>query len=619
MMLGMKKLWLLALPALVLLTACAPEPLVRPETPAPGPADEIAALIERERYDEALATLEDLLGREEDQGARARLRLEVAEQLLDAQEPDAARSLLAQVPGAALEPFDQARLALAWAELALLDGDTANAGWMLAQVREDLPARLAARHERLEERLRALQDQPAREALQSLESSLRRGDFEPELALALLIDYPLATLESLYLEHGGRPALQAWLDLALTARRFLLDDEQLRPALQAWQQRHPRAGYTAAEAISWLTAWRQIQPSPGRVAVLLPGPDSALSRPGRALRDGLLSAWARQPIPQRPELMFFHLDDAPEAVIGAWFSARERQADFVIGPLAREQVDALLALRDGALPVLLLNHPSQRRSLSEFPGLVSALALTPEEEAEIAAVRALVDGHRRALVLRQDSDWGDRVGNAFADTFRLGGGRIVRDMRYPAAQVDHTILLEVLLGLDRSRERASALQRLIGAPLESEPARRTDVDVIFLASRADDGRALRPQLKFFGAGDLPVMATSHIVSGAPDPRRDHDLEDVLIPLAPWFLDGNPHAQRRAQAEQLYGGLDNATLSRLFALGVDAVTLLPWLDVLRSDPALHLPGLTGRLSIDPHGLVERDLPIVRLVGGRPVPE
>ena len=97
------------------------------------------------------------------------------------------------------------------------------------------------------------------------------------------------------------------------------------------------------------------------------------------------------------------------------------------------------------------------------------------------------------------------------------------------------------------------------------------------------------------------------------------MNSVLIPLAPWFLDGNPHAQRRAQAEQLYGGLDNATLSRLFALGVDAVTLLPWLDVLRSDPALHLPGLTGRLSIDPHGLVERDLPIVRLVGGRPVPE
>lgn len=619
MMHGMKKLCLLALPALVLLTACAPEPLVRPDAPPHQVTDEISGLIERERYGDALAALEDLLGREQDERERARLRLEVAEQLLDAQEPDAARGLLGQVPGAALDRVDQARLALAWAELALLDGDAANAGWMLAQVREDLPARLSARHARLEERLRALQDHPAREALQSLEASLQRGDFEPELALALLIEYPLATLEALYAEHGRRPVLQPWLDLAVSARSYLLDDELLRPALQAWQQRHPRAGYAADEAMAWLAAWRQIQPAPQRVAVLLPGPESALARPGRALRDGLLSAWVQQPVQQRPELMFFHLGDHPEAVVDAWFSARERQADFVLGPLAREQVDALLDLRDAALPVLLLNHPTERRALTDFPGLVNALALTPEEEAEIAATRALVEGHRRALVLRQDSDWGDRVANAFADTFSLGGGRVVRDMRYPAAQVDHTILLEVLLGLDRSRERANALQRLLGVPLEAEPSRRTDADVIFLASRADDGRAIRPQLKFFGAGDLPVLATSHIVSGAPDPRRDHDLENVLIPLAPWFHDQNAQAQRRLQAERLYGGLDNATLSRLFAFGADAMALLPWLEELRSDRALHLPGLTGRLSVDAQGLIERDLPFVRLVEGRPVPE
>jgi len=619
MMQGMKKLCLLVIPALVLLTACAPEPLIRPDVPAEQASDRIADLIDRQRYDQALTELEDLLDQEPDERERARLRLDVAEQLLAGQELASARSLLGLIPNAELDRFDQARLTLAWAELALLDGDSATAGWMLAQLRDDLPTRLAPRHGRLEERLRVLEDHPAREALQSLEASLRRSDFEPELALALLIEYPFATLESLYREHGRDLALQPWLDLAMTARRYLLDDELLRPALQTWQQRHAAVGYQAEEAMMWLVAWRQIQPLPNRVAVILPGPDSTLARPGRALRDGLLSAWARQPMQQRPELMFFHVGDDPDAVIEAWFSARERQADFVIGPLVREQVDALLALRDAALPVLLLNHPSEHRALTDFPGLVSAFALTPEEEAEIAAARALVDGHRRALVLRQDSDWGDRVAKAFGDTFALGGGRVVRDMRYPAAQVDHSILLEVLLGLDRSRERTASLQRLLGLPLEAEPTRRTDVDIIFLASRADDGRAIRPQLKFFGAGDLPVLATSQIVTGAPDPRRDHDLENVLIPLAPWFHDRTDHGQRRLQAEQLYDGLDNATLSRLFALGVDAMALLPWLDTLRLDPILHLPALTGRLHIEPHGLITRDLPFVRLVEGRAVPE
>ena len=616
---NMKKLCWLALPALMMLTACAPEPMVRPDVPAHQAADEIAGLIENERYERALSALDDFLDEAEDDEERARLRLDVAELLLQARQPDRARSLLAQVRSAELGEFDQARLTLAWAELALLDGETANAGWMLAQVRQDLPDLLAERHAALEDRLRALEDEPAREALQSLQTSLERGDFEPELALALLIEYPLATLEDLHAEYRGQAALEPWLDLAVTARRDLLDDELLAPALQDWQARHPGAGYAAAEALFWLEAWRDIQPMPSRVAVFLPGPDSALARPGRALRDGLLSAWARQPSQQRPELIFFQLDDEPEAVVDAWFSARARQVDFVIGPLARDHVDALIALGDAALPTLLLNLPSEPMGLSEFPGLVSALALTPEEEAEIAATRALVDGHRRALVLRQDSDWGHRVADSFGDTFRLGGGSIVRDMRYPAAQVDHTILLEVLLGLDRSRERATALERLLGLSLESEPSRRTDVDVIFLASRADDARAIRPQLNFFGAGDLPVVATSHVLSGAPDPRRDHDLENVLIPLAPWFHDQNDQARRREQAEQLYEGLDNATLSRLFALGVDALALLPWLDELRADPALHLPGLTGRLSVRPQGLIERDLPMVRLVDGRAVAE
>lgn len=615
---GMNKLCL-SLLLMLLLSACAPEPLVRPDTADDASTGEIARLIEQERFGQALGALLSLLDEEQDDLERARLRLEVAEQLLAADQPGSARDLLARVEGVELGLDDQARLSLAWAELALLEGDNATAGWLLAQMRTDLPAALSARHAELEGRLRTLADHPARESLETLETSLRRGDFEPDLALALLIEHPLATLENLYSQHSRRAELSPWLDLARSARRYLLDDTLLRPALQSWQQRHPTAGYSAEQAMLWLTAWRQIQPVPRRVAVILPGPDSALARPGRALRDGLLSAWIRLPMQQRPELIFFHVGEAPEAVIEAWFSARERQADFVIGPLGREQVDALIGLRDVALPALLLNQPSDPRTLADFPGLFSALALTPEEEAELAAARALVDGRQRALILRQDSDWGDRVANTFAQSFTLGGGRIVRDMRYPATQVDHTLLLEVVLGLDRSRERAGALQRVLGLQIESEPARRTDADLIFLAARSDDGRAIRPQLKFFGAGDLPVLATSQIVAGAPDPRRDHDLEDVLIPLAPWFHDGNEPAQRRQQAERLYEGLENPTLSRLFALGADAVELLPWLNALRSDPDLHLPGLTGRLSMGPGGRIERDLPFVRLVGGRPIPE
>lgn len=615
MMLGMKTLYLLAVPALLLLTACAPEPLVRDDPPAELNAIEVTRLIEAERYEPAMLALAELLERTPDPRQRALLRLEVAESLLAADQVEAARELLDTLHDADFDRRDQARLALARAELAALQGDMTAAAWLVAQIREDVPIRLIPRLRALEQRLEQAQDQAASAALAELEASLRRGDFEPELALALLIEYPTAALEALVASHGGQTALVPWLDLALSARRYLLDDERLMSSLNAWEQRHPNVGYSGSAAAEWVQAWRLIQPGPARVAVLLPALDSSLARPGRALSDGLMSAWSRQPREQRPQIQFFHSGDQPEQAIAAWSAARASGADLIIGPLGRVQVDTVLALRDGGVPLLLLNHPTEPRLLDEFPGAVQVLALTPEEEAELAAVRALVDGHRRALLLRQDSDWGDRVADAFADTFALGGGRVVRDMRYPAAQVDHTILLEVLLGLDRSRERANALQRTLGVPIQAEPARRTDADLIFLASRADDARALRPQLKFFGAEDLPVMATSQVLSGAPDPRRDHDLERVLLPIAPWFLDQGEPARQRQQAERLFAGLDNPTLSRLFALGTDAIALLPWLNTLGNDPVLQLAGLTGRLRVGADGRIERDLPFIRLTDGR----
>jgi outer membrane PBP1 activator LpoA protein len=282
-------------------------------------------------------------------------------------------------------------------------------------------------------------------------------------------------------------------------------------------------------------------------------------------------------------------------------------------------VDRLIELGDGSVPVLLLNHPEDAGGLASFPGLAASYALTPEEEAELVAVRALLDGHRRALVLRQNSDWGERVSKAFEEIFEAGDGVVLRELAYPTEQVDHSILLEVLLELDRSRERGERLTRTLGLPIEVEPTRRTDADLIFLAARADDARALTPQLKFFGAGDLALVSTSHALAGAPDPRRDQDLDGMLLPVAPWFLEAGEAAEQRRLAAQRYEHLDNPALSRLFALGADAFDLLPWLSRMRDDPDLYLAGLTGRLRLAEPGHIQRALPFVRIVDGQAVRE
>ncbi len=610
----MTRLLTLALLVTLLASACAPTaPVTRPEAPVDERAEALEALTRDGRYAEAAAGW--LARAAEHPAMAATATLNAAENWLRAGQLESARLLLDQHGPARLDGENLVRWQLARAELALLDGDLAMAGWLLAETEAALPERQRLRFEMLEDLLREARENPAREALRALNSAVHEPDFSPEIALALLIELPHSELEALLEQHGHRPEIAPWLDLAASARAVLLDDPALTRALNEWEERHPAAGYSAEQAEMWLALWRQTRDWPRRIAVMLPG-EGALARAGSAIRDGLVSAWLELPPARRPALEFIYLDDRPGAATSAWFEARERNADFLLGPLDRDRVEELAELPDSVLPSLAFNIPRPEALAETFRGPQYFFGLPPEGEAELAAVRAWIDGHRRALVLTQSSGWGERVAAAFSETFTLSGGEIVGSAEYSPEQADHSTLLEVLLDLDHSARRIRDLAATLGRQVEAEPHRRTDADFVFLGARETDGRQIRPQLRFFGAGDLPVYATSQIIAGAPQAARDEDLDGVALPMPPWFLDRTAEGQQRLRAEGLYRHLSNPTLSRLHALGFDALGLVPWLDAMRADPALYMAGLHGRLRLVGGNVIERDLPFIRLVDGQP---
>jgi uncharacterized protein len=608
----MIRILLTALLALVIV-ACAPS---GPGT-RPGVEVDLGESIERLLDNgEFRAAAEALEKRAEAQPQQRNVFLvRAAEAWLAAQAFERAEATVARINPAALAREDRIRLDLVQAELAMRRGDLANAGWLLASTAERLPASLSERHAELEALLLELESSPVRDALDALQQAVEEPDFEGETALSLLLEFPLAELEGVLYEVSDQARLLPWLDLVITAREHLLDDEALGAALDSWESRWRVVDYPAAEARRWIAAWRQTRPLPSRVTVLLPDSGSPLHRPGEALREGLLAGWLQLTPDRRPQLEFRYIGEAPEDALSAWFDARENGTDFLIGPLGREQADALSRQPDaGLIPTLLLNLPDDPELLTKSAGEIMALALPPESEAELAAIHALATGHKRALVLSQYSSWGERVSRAFIDTFSLGGGRVVGERIYDPELPDHSILLKEVLEVDDSEARIARMSSLLGGSLESVAQRRTDIDLIFLGARANDGRLLRPQLEFFDAGDLTLMATSYIVDGAPRPERDRDLDGVTTPMPPWFLDFTPAGVVRERAGTLYDGLDNATLSRLHALGRDAMALLPWLAMMRADPTLELPGMVGRLSLPDGHIVRRDLPVIELRGG-----
>lgn len=590
-----------------LLSACAsPGPESGPGRDSQDPV----RLAEMGRHaDSARAWLE--VARQQPSRAN-QARIAALRQWLEAGELARARALLMELRASELEPPMDFEVGLLGAELALAERDFTTAGRILSLPREQVPRSLRDRFDALNEALSEANPDSPGARVEALEQALQEPDFRPEMALALLLELPLQTLNNLEAEHRASEILVPWLDLAVAARKRLLDDAALQRALDDWGQRYGLEAEIATELLEWIRTWRQTLPMPQSVAVLLPG-EGRLAQPGRVLREGLLAAWLEMPRDRRPQLDFHYLDDDPNAAVGAWFEARERGSEFVIGPLERTQIDPLLMLPDAGLPTLLLNRPDRDVEMPSAVQPIAMLALPPEEEAELAAVRALINEFDRALVVAQQSDFGRRVADRFGETFELGGGRIVGRSEYVSGEFDHTESLELLLELDRSRDRIAQLRRVLGTEVESEPQRRTDFDVVFLAARGGDGRQIMPQLRFLGVEPRPVYATSHIWPGG---NVGEDLDGIQFAVAPWMLQHGEAARRRLRAEQLYPDLAGSpTWSVLHALGRDALALVPWLEPMKRDPMLYLAGNVGRLRLADGVELERDLPWARVENGR----
>jgi len=244
-----------------------------------------------------------------------------------------------------------------------------------------------------------------------------------------------------------------------------------------------------------------------------------------------------------------------------------------------------------------------------------AFALSPEDDAQQAAIYARQLGLGRALVLEQNTSWGGRMGETFAAHFRSLGGEVVEQAAYDPQVVDHSALLESVLGLNDSKRRIEEIEGLINEPITSQPERRRDVDMIFLASRAADTRQIRPQLQFFRAEDLPVIATAHAVDGSVDERRDVDLEGMYLPMPPWFIESTSPGRARIDAEARHEQLNTPALSHLYAMGQDLTTLMQWLKWLQHDPDAQFSGMTGTLSISSLGEVQRELNWVQIEDGQ----
>jgi len=410
--------------------------------------------------------------------------------------------------------------------------------------------------------------------------------------------------------------VRGWLELAALAASVARSPASSITDVEAWRTRYPNHPASEVVASELLGVKQGPVESIPHVALLLPLSGRAASA-GISVRDGFMTALYQVPVAQRPRVRVY--DTAEISAAEAISRARQEGAEFVVGPLTRDEVVAAADLGPAKPPILALNFlPAERPGPQGF----YQFALSPEEEARQVARRILAERRTRGVAVVPEGEWGTRVLAAFRQQLEAGGGILVDQVMLDSTRNDWTPEITQVLRINESKARHKRLESVLGTKLEFEPRRREDIDFIFAPSPFNTARQLRPQLRYHFAGDVATYSTSDAFE--PDPSANEDMEGLMFPDMPWMLGGELADSVRSAAREAWpsGG---PRRNRLFAFGFDSFRIAMALraqnvGVGTGGGAINVEGITGRLTVDADRRVQRELSWAQLHNGatRPLP-
>ena len=417
-------------------------------------------------------------------------------------------------------------------------------------------------------------------------SAGRQSDTVSDQLFAYLLRLDSAILHE-QLTDTESPDWRRWLAMQVAYRQGL-------EAFSAWQ-RQKNALPQSPAIPRHLTQWTQSRDLE-RITLLLPL-EGTLAAAGEAVLSGAMAQlYTLFPDPRsRPALSAMD-STRTDDVRTAYRQATEDGADLVIGPLTKTDVTRLRQLAQRPVPVIALN---QTDDLPDRPARDwISLSLAPEDEARQIADIAFGRACRNAIVIAADTQRGSRLLTAFEQRWTDRGGKL-RGRLLIDDPAETNEAMGKLLGSGSSDQRIRSVERAFDLPVDARGRGRTDFECIFmLAPDPATARTWRPLLVFHMTGDVPVYATSAINDGDDD-TRNRDLNGVMFVETPAMLPPNTGSR----------------LTRLKALGQDAITLaLHWEQAAATDYWI-IQGETGVLRRKKNGSVERALELATFDGSQ----
>lgn len=332
-----------------------------------------------------------------------------------------------------------------------------------------------------------------------------------------------------------------------------------------------------------------------KIALLLPskGPHAEAAK---TIRDGFFSACYKTNQQQTSHASVTVYDTGETGgVEAAYQRAIADHVDMIVGPLTKSEVQTIASLPT-TVPVLALNTIGNNKKSSTL----YQFGLMPEDEVWAVAEHAKRQGHKQALIIAPQNEWGQRMSQTFKKAWLAQGGHVAQTLILKNA--DHETY---------SAEIEAVLQTAKKMP-------RQDIDMIFLAASPEFGRKIKPMLSFYGKNNLAVYATANVYTGTPTPTKDIELEGIRFCDMPWVLNNTDEIRNAREALAKVWPNSFSRAPRYFALGIDAYHLVQQLNDTRFFPASGTQGTTGTLHLEGQR-IQRSLSCAKFENGVPVPD
>ncbi|WP_338365963.1 penicillin-binding protein activator [uncultured Pseudoalteromonas sp.] len=456
-------------------------------------------------------------------------------------------------------------------------------------------------HQYLTASIYASQNFPKRAAPYFFRASetANKNDIEiPSLQQALWDN--LTKLSSYALERFNRGSViqQGWTNLALYHQVYANSGVELDQAINNWRRRYP--GHPAMAILPKQDeALADLAPvNIERLAVLIPQ-SGANERLGDALKAGILAGLDKQTI---NDTIFIDENLSTQALNE---QLSQFNPDFVIGPLLKANIDKLAQAKTLIdIPSLHLNtYDGERLSLQHY-----FFALNPEHEVQQALEHFLAKGYQKPMLLAPNNANGQRL----VEYFNIQWQRYSEtkpQIGFYNDNKDMPNTIASLLEVDKSKQRIKTVKSLFKQEVESETRSRSDIDAIYILGDAIETRLIKPYLDVnvsTFAQRIPLYASSKSHSKQIDRTDKGDLEGLYFTELPWMLNASVKQHNlRNQYNTLWP--ENADISqRLFAMAYDAVSVLSDIRQLSLMPGNKFAGLSGKLSVNTSGHIERTL-------------